>query len=119
MGSSSFSFKENSERIRQIKSLTCSCTRLEPLFGSGFGRVCYLIVHGAVKLLLVGGLAANKRSSYPVAIVAFTAFTVNQLYLLRHQYSLFLGIVTFLDVIFILLNIQEYGNVGKTIIHQL
>lgn len=78
-----------------------------------------LIVHGAVKLLLVGGLAANKHWSYPAAIVVFAAFTVYQLYQLGHQYSLFLGIVTLLDAIVILLVIEEYRHVGKAIIDQL
>lgn len=59
-------------------------------------------------LELVGGLAANKLWSYPAAIAVFAAFTVYQLYQLAHQYSLFLGLVTVLDIVVILLVTEEY-----------
>ena len=78
----------------------------------------FLILHGAVKLLLVGGLATNKLWSYPAAIVMFAAFTVYQLYQLGHQYSLFLGGVTVLDVIVILLVIAEYRHVKMAGTHE-
>ena len=63
----------------------------------------FLIVHGVVKLALVGGLAANKLWSYPAAIVVFAGFTIYQIYQLAHQYSLFLEIVTVLDIVIVLL----------------
>lgn len=68
----------------------------------------FLIVHGVAKLLLVAGLVANKLWSYPVAIVVFAAFTVYQLYQLGHRYTLFLGAITVLDIVVILLIIGEY-----------
>ena len=68
----------------------------------------FLIVHGMVKLVLVGGLATNRFWSYPAAILVFAGFTIYQLYQLSQQYSLFLEVVTVLDVIVILLVIAEY-----------
>ena len=71
----------------------------------------FLIVHGVVKLVLVGGLATNKLWSYPAAIVVFTGFTIYQVYQLSHQYSLFLEIVTVLDIVIVLLVVAEYRHV--------
>jgi uncharacterized membrane protein len=68
----------------------------------------FLIVHGIVKLALVGGLASNRLWSYPAAILVFAGFTLYQLYQLSQQYSLFLEAVTILDVIVVLLVIVEY-----------
>jgi uncharacterized membrane protein len=68
----------------------------------------FLIVHGIVKLALVGGLATNRLWSYPAAIVVFAGLTAYQLYQLSQQYSLFLGVVTILDVIVVLLVIVEF-----------
>jgi uncharacterized membrane protein len=70
----------------------------------------FLIVHGIVKLALVGGLATNRLWSYPAAILVFAGFTIYQLYQLSQQYSLFLEVVTVLDVIVILLVIAEYRH---------
>jgi uncharacterized membrane protein len=73
----------------------------------------FLMVHGAVKLLLVGGLVAKKLWSYPAAIVVFAAFTVYQIYQLGQLYSLFLVTVTVLDIIVIVLVIAEYRYVRR------
>jgi uncharacterized membrane protein len=70
----------------------------------------FLIVHGMVKLVLVGGLATNRFWSYPAAILVFAGFTIYQLYQLSQQYSFFLEVVTILDVIVILLVIAEYRH---------
>jgi uncharacterized membrane protein len=78
----------------------------------------FLSVHGIVKLVLVGGLATNRLSSYPAAILVFAGFTVYQLYQLSQQYSLFLEAVTVLDVIVILLVIAEYMHMRAARTHQ-
>jgi uncharacterized membrane protein len=79
----------------------------------------FLIVHGAVKLVLVGGLATNRLWSYPAAILVFAGFTVYQLYQLSQQYSLFLATVTVLDVIVILLVIAEFRHMRIARTHKL
>jgi uncharacterized membrane protein len=78
----------------------------------------FLIVHGIVKLVLVGGLATNRLWSYSVAILVFAGFTIYQFYQLSQQYSLFLEIVTILDVIFILLVIAEYRHMRVARTHK-
>lgn len=70
----------------------------------------FLIIHGGVKLALVAGLATNQRWSYPVAIAVFAAFTAYQLYQLTLQASLFMGVVTVVDVIVIALIAAEYRH---------
>lgn len=70
----------------------------------------FLIVHGIVKLVLVGGLATNRLWSYPAAILVFAGFTIYQVYQLGQRYSLFLEAVTILDVIVVLLVIAEYRH---------
>jgi uncharacterized membrane protein len=72
----------------------------------------FLIVHGAVKLSLVAGLAANKIWSYPTAITVFTGFTIYQVFELWHQGSVFLGMVTVLDIVVVLLVFSEYRQVS-------
>ncbi len=79
----------------------------------------FLIVHGIVKLVLVGGLATNRLWSYPAAILVFAGFTIYQLYQLGQQYSLFLETVTVLDVIVILLVIAEYRHMRIASGHKL
>ncbi len=71
----------------------------------------FLILHGAVKLALVGGLATNKLWSYPAAILVFAGFAIYQIYQLVQQNSLFLGMVTALDIVVVLLIVAEYRNV--------
>src|SRR6516162_2882962 len=63
----------------------------------------FLLLHGITKLLLVAALVSNRLWSYPAAIVVFTGFTTYQVYQLIHQPSLFLEIVTLLDIIVVLL----------------
>jgi uncharacterized membrane protein len=71
----------------------------------------FLIVHGVVKLALVGGLAASALWAYPAAIVVFAGFTAYQIFQLTQQYSPFLEIVTVLDIGVVLLIIAEYRHV--------
>jgi uncharacterized membrane protein len=71
----------------------------------------FLILHGAVKLALVGGLATNKLWSYPAAVVVFAGFAIYQIYEFVQQNSLFLGMVTALDIVVVLLIVAEYRNV--------
>jgi uncharacterized membrane protein len=78
----------------------------------------FLILHGIVKLVLVGGLATNRLWSYPAAILVFAGFTIYQLYQLSREYTLFLLIVTVLDVIVILLVIAEYRHMSTARTHK-
>lgn len=84
-----------------------------------FSARAFLIMHGVVKLGLVSGLATNKLWSYPAAIVVFIGFTIYQVYQLTQQNSLFLGIVTVLDIVIVLLIIAEYRHVRPARRHNL
>jgi uncharacterized membrane protein len=79
-----------------------------------FSASAFLIVHGVVKLALVGGLATNKLWSYPAAIVVFIGFTIYQVYQLTQQSSLFLEIITVLDIIVVILIVAEYQHVRSS-----
>jgi uncharacterized membrane protein len=70
----------------------------------------FLLIHGAVKLLLVGGLAANKLWSYPAAIFVFALFTAYQSYEFVHRTSVFMGAITVLDVAVVALIAAEYAE---------
>src|SRR3984893_1168800 len=78
----------------------------------------FLIIHGAVKLALVIGLATHRLWSYPLAILVFTGFTIYQLYQLSQQYSLFMVTVTVLDVMVIILVIAEYRHMKGKLNHR-
>lgn len=79
-----------------------------------FSASAFLIVHGIVKLGLVGGLIRGRIWSYPVAIVVFTLFAIYQLFELTQQHSVFLGVATILDIVVILLVAAEYRHVRST-----
>jgi uncharacterized membrane protein len=79
----------------------------------------FLIVHGIVKLALVGGLATNRLWSYPAAILVLAGFTIYQVYQLSQQYSLFLEVITVLDVIVIRLVIAEYKHMRIARTHEI
>lgn len=78
-----------------------------------FSASTFLMLHGAVKLGLVAGLATNRLWSYPAAIAVFTAFTIYQVTQLAEKYSLFLATVTALDVVIVFLIIVEYRHVRQ------
>lgn len=73
----------------------------------------FLIVHGAAKLALVGGLLMKQRWSYPAAIVVFTGFASYQGYQLLGQTSLLLASATIVDIVVVFLIALEY-RVSRT-----
>jgi len=109
--SCSFSSAGSYARIRPIWWRTLLVRNAGSVIQIRVPASVFLIAHGVVKLALVGGLATNKLGSYPAAIVVFTIFTIYQAYQLSHQYSLFLEIVTVLDIIIVLLVVAEYRHV--------
>ncbi|HUZ93012.1 MAG TPA: DUF2127 domain-containing protein [Candidatus Paceibacterota bacterium] len=72
-----------------------------------------LVVHGAVKLFLVAGLVRNKLWAYPASIAIFGGFVLYQFYQLHLGYSLFLWVVTVVDILVIGLIVHEYRYVKK------
>ena len=73
----------------------------------------YLLSHGVIKGLLVIGLLKEKLWSYPLAIVVFTLFIVYQLVRYTHTGSVWLLLLTVLDLVIIALTWHEYQYMMK------
>ena len=68
----------------------------------------YLLSHGSIKLWLIVGLLRKKLWYYPTAIIVFGLFIVYQLYRFSFTHSLWLLLITGVDVIVIGLTWHEY-----------
>lgn len=68
----------------------------------------YLLGHGVIKLVMVGGLLAEKRWAYPLALIGMTAFIVYQLYRYTYTHSLGLIALTVFDLVIIALVWHEW-----------
>ena len=68
----------------------------------------YLLSHGVIKLWLIAGLLRQKLWYYPVAIAVFGLFIVYQVYRFSLTQSLWLVLVTAVDLVVIGLTWHEY-----------
>jgi uncharacterized membrane protein len=68
----------------------------------------YLLSHGAIKLWLIVGLLREKLGYYPTAMIAFGLFIAYQLYRFTYTHSVFLVLITVLDLAVIILTWHEY-----------
>jgi uncharacterized membrane protein len=68
----------------------------------------YLLCHGVIKAVLIAGLLRGKFGYYPSAIVVFMSFVIYQIYIYSFTYSIWLLLITLLDVIVIWLTWHEY-----------
>ena len=68
----------------------------------------YLLTHGSIKLWLIMGLLREKLWYYPTGIVIFGLFIVYQLYRFSFTHSVWLLLITAVDVIVIALTWHEY-----------
>lgn len=68
----------------------------------------YLLAHGAVKLWLIVGLLRGKLWYYPVSITVFGLFIVYQAYRYTFTHSVWLLLITVLDVFVIAITWHEY-----------
>ena len=68
----------------------------------------YLIVHGLIKILLVAGLMRKKMWAYPVSIWVLGAFIVYQCYRFTVTHSVWLVLLTLLDIVVVFLIFHEY-----------
>lgn len=68
----------------------------------------YLLTHGIIKLWLVIGLLRKKLWYYPAAMTIFGFFILYQLYRYSFTHSLFLLLITGIDLIVIGLTWHEY-----------
>ena len=69
----------------------------------GTGRhtfaVVYLVAHGLVKVMLAGGLLADRRWAYPFALGALVALAVYQVYRFTHTHALLLPVSSGIDLV--------------------
>jgi uncharacterized membrane protein len=68
----------------------------------------YLLSHGIIKIFLVAGLLRGKFWFYPLAMIVFALFILYQFFRFSITHSLWLLVVTLLDIIVILLTWHEY-----------
>lgn len=68
----------------------------------------YLLSHGAIKIFLVAGLLRKKFWFYPLAIIVFVLFILYQFFRFSVTHSLWLLVITLLDIIVIWLTWHEY-----------
>jgi uncharacterized membrane protein len=74
-----------------------------------FGAV-YLLVHGAVKIVLVIALLMNKLWAYPCLIIVLLIFIGYELYRIALHPSAGLIALTLFDVVIVTLTWLEYGR---------
>lgn len=77
-----------------------------------FGAI-YLLSHGAVKIGLVAALLRGRHWAYPAAIAVFVAFLAYQLYRYTHTHSVWLLVLSVLDVFVIALTWLEYRRLRR------
>jgi uncharacterized membrane protein len=70
----------------------------------------YLLLHGAVKVVLVVALLRNQLWAYPLTIVFLLAFIAYQLYRLTFAPSVGLVALTVFDSVVLWLTWSEYGR---------
>lgn len=68
----------------------------------------YLLIHGAVKVVLVLGLLRRHRSAYPASIVVLGAFIVYQLYRYSFTHSPMLIALSLFDILVVALIWHEW-----------
>ncbi len=68
----------------------------------------YLLSHGVIKLWLIAGLLRERLRYYPVAIAIFGLFIVYQVYRFSLTQSLWLVLITAVDLVVIALTWHEY-----------
>lgn len=74
-----------------------------------FGAV-YLLLHGAVKVVLVAALLRDKLWAYPWMIAFLIIFIVYQVYRMTFAFSIGLLGLTIFDALVVWLTYREYGR---------
>ena len=77
----------------------------------------YLLSHGAIKLWLILGLLREKLWYYPTAMVIFGLFIAYQLYRFSFTHSVFLLLITVIDLVVIALTWHENMYLRRQLLH--
>lgn len=103
-----FTYHELSEDPRdKIANLLVSLGSSFSISTQSFG-VFYLISHGIIKCLLIFFLWRTKLWAYPISILSLILFIAYQIYRYSISQSVFLIVLTILDMVMILLTYVEY-----------
>lgn len=70
----------------------------------------YLVVHGLIKILLVAGLLRGKLWAYPTSLWFLAAFIIYQCYRYAYSHSIWLVVLTIVDLIVVYLIWHEYQS---------
>lgn len=73
----------------------------------------YLLAHGAVKLWLIAGLLRRRLWYYPVSMIVFALFIGYQVYRYTFTHSIWLLLITVMDIVVIALTWHEYRYLGR------
>jgi len=73
----------------------------------------YLLSHGIVKMIVILSLWYKKPWAYPLSVVVFVIFIAYQMYHYTINHSIFLLLLTVLDIIMIVLTILEYTRIKR------
>lgn len=73
----------------------------------------YLLGHGVIKLWLIAGLLRRRLWYYPAAMVVFGLFIVYQLYRLSYTGSVWLALLSAIDLAVIGLTWHEWRYLGR------
>lgn len=68
----------------------------------------YLLLHGVLKLWLISGLLRRRLWYYPVSITVFALFIGYQIYRYTFTHSMWLLLITGVDIVVIVLTWHEY-----------
>jgi uncharacterized membrane protein len=75
----------------------------------------YLLGHGVVKLWLISGLLREKLWYYPLALAVFAGFVGYQLYRYAATHSVWLIVITAVDLVVIALTWHEYRYLRRRV----
>lgn len=73
----------------------------------------YLLTHGIIKLILVVGLLKKHMWAYPTSLVVFGLFIIYQIYRFTFTHSIWLILITILDIFIIWLTWYEYQRMKR------
>jgi uncharacterized membrane protein len=73
----------------------------------------YLFSHGVIKVFLLISLWQKRLWAYPLAVVVFSGFALYQTYQFILTHSIFMVMLTILDIIVIALTWVEYQSLPK------
>ena len=87
--------------------------------GQSFGinlwhfMIFYLLSHGIIKLTVLFLLWKKKLWAYPLSVAVFIGFIIYQLHRFTSSNSIFMLLLTILDIVMIVLTILEYKRIKK------